>query len=307
MSPRSLDFTALELLVNVSDCGSLSAASRLVGMAQPNASRCIKQLERRFGMTLLRRSTTGSVLTPSGTVVAYWARKILDDTEKLLEVVDGLRAERSRGLRVSASMTVAEHLMPLWLGGFRQSHPELTIHLEVQNSLRVFEQISDGSCELGFVESPTIPKRLESTPVARDRLVIVVHPGHPWATRTRPVTAPELAMTPLIVREPGSGTRTTLDLALGPHPRAAPLLELGSSGAIRSSVLAGVGPAVLSTLAVADAVASGDLAVVEVDGLKLDRTLRAVWSAQGPLHTAADELVRMARDFGSERPARRRA
>lgn len=270
-------------------------------MAQPNASRCIKQLERRFGMMLLRRSTTGSVLTPSGTVVAYWARKILDDTEKLLEIVDGLRAERSRGLRVSASMTVAEHLMPLWLGRFRQSHPELTIHLEVQNSLRVFEQISDGSCELGFVESPTIPKQFRSAPVARDRLVIVVHPGHPWAARARPVTAPELAMTPLIVREPGSGTRTTLDLALKPHPRAAPLLELGSSGAIRSSVLAGVGPAVMSTLAVAESVAAGHLTVVEVEGLKLDRPLRAVWSTQGPLHPAADELVGLARHLGSQR------
>ncbi len=269
-----------------------------MGMAQPNASRCIKQLERRFGMTLLRRSTTGSVLTPSGTVVAYWARKILDDTDKLLEIVDGLREERVRGLRVSASMTVAEHLMPLWLGRFRQSHPGLTIHLEVQNSLRVFEQIADGSCELGFVESPTIPKQLESVPVARDRLVVVVHPGHPWVTRARPVTASELAMTPLVVREPGSGTRTTLDLALEPYPRSAPLLELGSSGAIRTSVLAGVGPAVLSTLAVADSVASGALVVVEVAGLELERTLRAVWSAQGPLHPAADELVRLARDFG---------
>lgn len=286
--------------MGVGDCGSLSAASRLVGMAQPNASRCVKQLERQFGMTLLRRSTTGSVLTPSGTVVAYWARKILDDTEKLLEVVDGLREERSRGLRVSASMTVAEHLMPLWLGRFRQSHPELTIHLEVQNSLRVFEQISDGSCELGFVESPMIPKQLESISVARDRLVVVVHPDHPWATRPRPLAARELALTPLIVREPGSGTRTTLDLALEHFPRSAPLLELGSSGAIRSSVLAGVGPAVLSTLAVADSVASGALVVVEVRGLELDRTLRAVWSAQGPLHSAADELVRLARDLGSE-------
>ncbi|RDI35536.1 LysR family transcriptional regulator [Rhodococcus sp. AG1013] len=301
MSRRSLDHTALELLVGIADSGSLSAAGRLVGMAQPNASRHITQLERKFGMTLVRRSTTGSVLTSNGVVVAHWARKILADMDKLLEAVDGLRAERSRGLRVSASMTVAEHLMPLWLGRFRQSHPDLTIHLEVQNSLRVFEQVSDGSCELGFVESPEIPNQIRSVPVARDCLVVVVHPEHVWATRGRPVGAAELATTPLIVREPGSGTRTTLDVALERYPRCPPLLELGSSGAIRSSVLAGVGPAVLSALAVADRVASGGLVVVDVEGLDLERTLRAVWSSQGPLHPAAGELIGLASDFGGRR------
>ncbi|CAM2773397.1 LysR family transcriptional regulator [Prescottella defluvii] len=295
MPLHPLDYTALELLVGVDDLGSLSAASKFVGMAQPNASRGIRRLERQFGVALIHRRPTGSVLTSGGVVVAHWARKIMADTHKLLEVVDSLKEERSRGLTVSASMTIAEHLIPVWLGNFRESHPDLAIHLQVQNSHRVFEQIDDGSCELGFVESPSIPRHLESTPVARDRLVVVVHPGHPWARRRRPVTAAELALTPLIVREPGSGTRTTLDVALEGHPGAPPMLELGSSGAIRSSVLAGVGPAVLSTLAVAEHVTSGDLLVVDVEGLDLTRTLHAVWSAQGPLHSAAEELVRLAR------------
>src|SRR5699024_8558870 len=71
-----------------------------------------------------------------------------------------------------------------------------------------------GACEVGFVESPTVPRGLHSTTVAVDRLVVTVPPTHPWSRRRTPLSVAELAATPLVVREPGSGTRTTLDLAL---------------------------------------------------------------------------------------------
>src|SRR3546814_19460528 len=104
-------------------------------------------------------------------------------------------------------------------------------------------------CDLGFVESPTVPKSLSSVTVARDSLVVVVHPDHPWARRRKPLTVAELAATPLLVREPGSGTRTTLDLALHESERGPPLLELGRSAAIRPRVLGCVGPVLLIPLA----------------------------------------------------------
>ncbi|KAA0022170.1 LysR family transcriptional regulator [Antrihabitans cavernicola] len=299
MTRRWPDLGALELLVGVDDHGGLSAASRKTGMAQPNASRAIKQLEQHFGMPLLQRSPTGSTLTPQGTVIAHWARKVLADTDKLLDIVDGLRADRSVELTVVASMTVAEHLVPRWLGTFRGLHPEVRIHLQVTNSSQVFDRIADGSCDVGFVESPTVPRNLHSVVVGRDRLVLVVPADHPWARRRKPLTAAELAAAPLIVREPGSGTRTTLDLALQDYERSAPLIELASAAAIRTSVLGGVGPAVLSTLAVADQVQSGDFRVVEVDGLDLHRSLRAVWRPPRQLIGPAGELVRLARRDGT--------
>lgn len=146
---------------------------------------------------------------------------------------------------------------------------------------------------MGFVEGPSVPQGLYSTPVARDRLVVVVAPGHPWARRRRPLTVAELAATPLVVREVGSGTRRTLDLALEEYDRPPPLLELGSSAAVRTSVLGGVGPAVLSTLAVSEYLDSGRLRAVDVDGLDLSRVLRAVWRPPRVLTGPAGELVRL--------------
>lgn len=296
MGRRSLDLAVLALLVGVDEHGSVGAASRAAGMAQPNASRALKQLERELGMALLERRATGSTLTAQGTVIAHWARRVLVDADKLLDVAEGLRFERSAQLTVGASMTVAEHLMPRWLGWFRALHPDVRIHLQVHNSAQVFELLARDSCDVGFVESPTVPRGLHSITVARDRLVVVVSAAHPWVRRRRPLTVAELAATPLIVREPGSGTRTTLDLALQEYERAAPLLELGSAAAIRSSVLGGVGPAVMSTLAVADQLQSGELRVVEVDGLDLPRSLRAVWRPQQRQRDdPARDLVRMIR------------
>ena len=289
------DLDVLALLVGVEAHGSVGAASRAAGTAQPNASRALKQLERRLGVALLDRNPTGSSLTAQGTVIAHWAQRILADTDRLLDVAEGLRDERNAQLTVAASMTVAEHLMPRWLASFRAGHPDTKIHLQVRNSTQVFAMLSEQQCDIGFVESPTVPHGLHSLTVARDRLVLVVATSHPWARRRRPLTIDELAATPLVAREPGSGTRTTLDLALAHYERPVPLLELGSAAAIRTSVLDGVGPAVMSSLAVDDQLRSGELRVVDVDGLDLTRALRAVWRPPRQLGGPAAELVRLIR------------
>lgn len=296
MHPRSLDLTALELLVGVDDLGSLSAAARELSMAQPNASRAIRRLERQLGVVLLERVTSGARLTAAGTVLVHWARETLAGAAQFVAVADGLRGQRAAELTVAASLTVAEHLLPRWLGEFRSAHPDTTVHLQVQNSAGVLETLGAGTCDVGFIESPGIGKGMYSTVVARDRLVVVVPVGHPWTRRRRPLSLDELAATPLLVREPGSGTRDTLDHALAGHHRAAPLLELGSSSAITTAVAAGVGPAVLSTLAVRGVVHAGAAREVDVPGLRVSRDLRAVWQPPQQLVGPARDLVRIAED-----------
>lgn len=289
------DLALLAVLVKVDDLGSIGAAARATGMAQPNASRAIKTLEQQFGTPLLERHPRGSTLTPQGRVIAHWAREILVASRRLLDAAETLRAQRHAEVTVGASMTVAEHLVPEWLGEFRRRHTDLQIHLQVHNSTEIFARVAAGSCDVGFVEAPQVPRGLHKVTVAHDELVVVVHPAHKWARRRSALTVAELAATPLIVREPGSGSRITLDRALRGCSRAAPLLELGSSAAVRTSALAGVGPAVLSTLAVADLVSAGDLRIVHIEGVGMRRVLRAVWRAPARLDGPAGELVGIAR------------
>jgi len=304
------DVESLQLLVLVGEHGSLTSAAAVAGISQPSASKRMSAFERRLGLTLLDRSRRGSALTPSGVVVCGWAQRVLDQMSVLVDGVAALRREHTPQLSLAASLTVAEHLLPVWLGDLRRIAPELHVGLQVVNSSRVCVLVSREGVELGFVESPGGLRGLRSRVVASDRLMLVVAPDHPWARRRRPVGAAELAATALISRESGSGTRETADRALvaaGFRP-VTPLLELGSGTAVRSAVAAGAGPALLSELVVAPDLAAGVLTEVPTAEVDLGRTLRAVWRAGArPSGRAADLLLVAARRRRSSGvPARRR-
>jgi DNA-binding transcriptional LysR family regulator len=290
MTPRP-DLDSLALLVLVARTHSLSAAAAETGISQPAASKRLSALERRLGVRLLERSRRGCALTEAGQVVCGWAQRVLDEVDALVRGAEAMRAEFGQ-LAVAASLTVAEHLLPAWLGDLRRAAPDLRVGLQVMNSTRVCELVRQGAIDLGFIESPDTPTGLRTRCVARDRLVLVVSPQHPWARRRRPVTAAELARTPLVSREVGSGTRETARRALTGLSVAPPLLELGSSAAVRSAVLAGAGPALMSELIVAGDLATGILVQAHTDSLTLERDLRAVWRAgTKPVGAAADLLV----------------
>ncbi|HEX3589307.1 MAG TPA: LysR family transcriptional regulator [Pseudonocardiaceae bacterium] len=287
------DVTSLRLLVLVGEQGSLGRAAAALRIAQPSASKRLATLERGLGLALVDRSHRGSVLTPAGVVVAGWARRVLDELDALVTGTEALRAERNAALRVAASMTVAEYLAPAWIGELRRRRPDLYVALQVTNSERVAELVRAGDVDVGFVESPGTPSGLSARRVATDQLVVVVAPGHPWTRRRRPLTAAELAATPLVMREHGSGTRETVEhafAAVGVRA-AAPVVELGSTTAVRGAVLAGAGPAVISELAVVTELADGRLVRVDVPELAFRRALHAVWPGGRRLGGPAAELL----------------
>ncbi|GAA4028454.1 LysR family transcriptional regulator [Allokutzneria multivorans] len=285
------DVESLRLLVLVGELGSLGRAARALEISQPSASKRMSTLERRLRLELVERGPGGSSLTTAGRVVSDWARRVLDELDVLLAGAEALRGEQDAELRVAASMTVAEHLAPGWIAELRRGADDLYVGLQVTNSGTVADLVRKAEVAIGFIESPTVPPGLNSRRVATDRLAVVVAPHHAWSRRRRPLTAAELAATPLVVREPGSGTRDTLERAIG---AVQPLLELGSTTAVRSAVMSGAGPAVLSVLAVQSDLADGRLVEIPVDGLDLRRSLRAVWPSGRTLGGHAATLLAVA-------------
>lgn len=285
------DLTALELLVAVADHGSLGAAARSIGMAQPNATRSLARLERQLRCELVVRGPRGSALTPAGQLVTEQARRTLAAARDVLATATSLSGATRTTLRISASQTIADHLLPVWLGGFRASHPDTGVVVRVGNSTDVINDVRSARSGLGFVERPDLPRGLHRQQVAHDEMVLVVAPHHVWAGRRRPVTLLELARTPLITREPGSGTRTALDEALDSPIQ--PYLEVASNAAVRVSVASGAAPAVLSRLAVADAIAAGTLVAVPLAS-RIRRPLHAVWNGPRRLGGPAADLVMLA-------------
>ncbi|MBH1939198.1 LysR family transcriptional regulator [Streptomyces sp. AV19] len=273
-----LEISALELLVAVARLGSLSKAADELGITQPAASARIRTMEQRVGVGLVERSPSGSRLTEAGALVTIWAAKVLEAAEALEAGIETLRTRRDTQLRITASLTVVEHLLPGWLSVLRRERPATAVSIIAENSRAVADRVLSGEADLGFIESATVPPGLDAVPVAEDQLVLVTAPNHPWARRRTPVRTAELARTPLIMRERGSGTRQVLYRALGARGKpCAPLLELPSTTAVRSAVLSGAGPAVVSALAVHDDLLARRLSAVRLQGADLTRTLRAVW------------------------------
>lgn len=308
LSPRVPDLGAMDMLLSVARLGSLGKAAVEHGVSQPAVSSRIRHMERLLGVALIERTRRGSALTPAGSLVADWAREVVDAAASLERGVDALRTESHDRLRIAASMTVAEYLMPIWLSIAHQEDPDLGIALQVANSAEVAHQVRDGTADLGFVEGPVRPRGMHASTVGHDRLVVVVAGSHPWARRRTPLTARELAATELIQRERGSGTRSTLGKALldtlGDVETAPPLLELSSTTAIKAAVQNGLAPAVISSIAVADEVEHGRLTAVPVDDLDLARTLRAVWPSGRSLLGPARTFVALARRAHSTRDRR---
>jgi DNA-binding transcriptional LysR family regulator len=289
------DLIALELLDSIAELGSLGRAATRHGMTQPAVSQRMTQFERTLGLTLLRRSRAGTTLTPAGEQVATMARRVLAEMSSFMAVAAALAAEGNARLRVAASLTVAEYLLPGWLGALHRESPDVVLSVAVSNSSQVLAQVRDGTADVGFVEgNQAQPDGLTADTVRSDHLVVVVHPGHPWAGRSGPIIGAELAAADLIVREPGSGTREVLDRALSSWGGAHSWLELGSTASILAAARRGEGPAVLSALAVADDIEAGRLVSVRSEGLDLSRALRAVWPTGRPLAPLARRLLNLA-------------
>ncbi|GAA4160994.1 LysR family transcriptional regulator [Gryllotalpicola daejeonensis] len=289
----------LRLLTALAEVGSISAASRRVGISQQAASMRMRQLEQRLGIALLQRAARGTALTSEGAVTAEWAAEIVEAADRFEAGVAALREQRAP-LSVASSLTVAEYLLPRWLIAARAvAAPDRGVSITATHSTQVIELVTSGRCGLGFIESPQSVGALRADVVARDELVLVVPPSHEWAHRGA-ITPSVLARTPLIVRELGSGTRLNAEQIMtdAGYPPVPPLVELPTTAAIRTAVEAGAGVAILSILAVRDDIAAGRLVRVQVRRIRFVRELRAIYPQASSLPPELQTLLAVASRIG---------
>jgi DNA-binding transcriptional LysR family regulator len=318
MSEAVHDLGALRALREAGRHGSIAAAAAVLGVSQQALSARMRTLERSMGITLLARTPTGSHLTEQGRLIVGWAEDVLDAADRLEAGLRSIRSGVSHRLAIAASQTIAEHLVPHWLVELRAIEqgstgqastgqaPDNTptvVELTVANSTGVIELVRDVKVRLGFIETPHLPGDLVTAHLRDDEMLVVAAPGHPWARRRRPLSLAEVIATPLVMREAGSGTRDTLtDHLAAQHPplTARIAMELGTSAAVRSAIAAGVGPGVLSRLAVRDDLVLGRLVAIEVAGPPLTRQLTAVWRPDlDPLPPEGARLLAVAQGAGA--------
>ncbi len=172
LSPQFPDLAALELLLIVARTGSLNMAATEIGITQQAASARITSIEAQTGVVLMSRTARGSTLTAAGTVVAEWAARLLDVAAEVDAGLASLRSDRVSTLRVSASLTIAEQLLPGWLVALnadqaRRAQAPVQIVLRATNSDTVVVDVRDGVADVGFVEGPVRAPRAAQPPSGR--------------------------------------------------------------------------------------------------------------------------------------------
>jgi DNA-binding transcriptional LysR family regulator len=250
-----LSLHQLEVFVAVARRGSTRAAAGHVSRSQSAASMALAELEARVGRVLFDRVGRRLVLNAHGRALLPRAVALLEHAAELEAAMSGTD---QTVMRLAASMTIGDYLLPPLLARWRREVPEAQLRLDVANTREVVAAVARLEADAGFVEGSVTGGELQVRPWLRDELVVFAAPGHPLA-RARAGSA-QLTGIALILRESGSGTREAFDRSLGPRLGwPAPAMELGSSEAIKRVVADGDGVGCLSRHAVLGELASGRL------------------------------------------------
>lgn len=303
----TIDLRQLRAFEAVARYGGFSKASEEVGLTQPTLSTHIRNLEASLGVRLFDRSSRSVVLTPTGDLLAGYARRILELYEESLEAVEAFTGNIRGLIEVQASTVPGEYLLPRWLVDFHHRYPDVQVTLTVSDSAGVLGRIENGDIAVGVTGSPGTHPALLSSLLCEDTIVLVTAAGHSAVGRTGPLEPADLSTRPLIRREPGSGTQLALDNALqqqGINPDSLSwAATLGSTRAVIEGVLAGLGAAFLSRSTVSRELADGTLEEIPVKGIDISRGLYVVRHRQRTLSPAVscfvEELLKAGPNLGT--------
>lgn len=264
---------------------SFRKASESLHLSQPAVSQHVHALEEELGVRLFDRSGVRIALTPAGRLLLKYAERsgrILEEAAAALSKLDG---EVSGALRVGASTTVAQYILPRILGAFLKDNPRVTLSVASGNTEEVVALLLKDAVMLGMIEGPPLTKEVHTEKFLDDRMVMIAPRSHEWSGIAS-VPLSSLAKVPLLMREQGSGSRRVVEQAI--RKAGLPLnqlhiqMELDSTEAIVSGVEAGLGLGFVSEWAVGKALRLGTVTLVRVDGLDIRRDLTLIRKL-GPL------------------------
>lgn len=265
-----LTLRQLEILDAVARCGSFSAASAELHLSQPAVSMQIKQLEGILGLPLFEHMGKQIHLTEAGRDTLQAGRNIAHELANLEQTLAEKQGLKGGTLTVSAASTAsvfAARMMAL----FRDLHPDVRISLNVVNRETLLRHLTENSIDLALMGKPPEGYDLAAQPFLENPLVVIAATSHPLAN-AKHIPLARLMEQPLIGRESGSGTRSTLENFLAEHDyvyKAA--MEMNKNEAIKQAVEAGLGLGVVSLHTVQAELASGQLCVLDVQGFPLKR------------------------------------
>lgn len=269
----------LQVFATVARRLSFTKAAAELHITQPAVTKHISELEKQLGCALFLRQGSRIALTEKGEELLRHALRILSLYRELNEAFPTDSASFCGTLRIGASTTISQYLLPPLLARFNRRYPLISITLLNGNSRQIEERLAAGELDFGLIEGDSVHPALRYELFAKDEIVLVTGTKNE-AFRKEEVSLEELKQLPLLIREEGSGTLTVIDHALGKRGLSRRELtirmQLGSSESIKRYLFRSDAFAFISVTAVADELANGKLRVIEVPQMEIHRTFRFV-------------------------------
>jgi DNA-binding transcriptional LysR family regulator len=286
----------IELFVATAQKSSVTQAAAAVGITQSAASMALAEFEGQLGTRLFDRIGKRLVLNEDGRILYPKAVELMERAHEM--EAQFRQGGRGVDLRLGASSTIGNYLLPQLIGEFRAGRPGSRIELEVGNTKKVIDAVLHFEIDVGFVEGPCLSPEIEAIFWRPDELAICAAPGHPLA-RAGAADAAALREADWILRERGSGTREVVEQMLMSQLGGIRLaMELGGTEAIKRAVESGMGISCLPRIALTGAVERGNLVSIPTPFLHLTRAFHILLHRQKYRTEGIDSLLRLCQDKG---------
>jgi len=307
MSP--LESFRLTVFRVVAERLSFTQAAEVLHITQPSVTSQIKALEEEIGVRLFDRSASGVTLTAAGERLQQYAIEVNRLSLEAMRDIGHLSGELRDRFALGASTTIAQYLLPRLLAGYLQRYPKIELRVSSGNTEQIVAEVVNRRIQLGLIEGPVNTSDLKVEPFLEDEIVAVVAASDALVNGGAGSAAlADMAERPLLMREPGSGTRRVVEDALrgaGVGMRRLQVrMELDSTEAIKSAIAAGLGVGFLSRWALRHEGAAG-LAILPIEGFSIKRLFQFVYPHGPEPEGAAGAFLRFARDSAGTDAMRR--
>jgi DNA-binding transcriptional LysR family regulator len=268
-------------------------------ITQPAVSKHIQEIENYFQLKLFDRNGTKIKLTEAGEILLQYTNQIFTLYGNLEFELNTLNERHSGKLRIGASTTIAQYVLPPLLADFHKKFADITVTLIINNTEQIEQALQNKDIDFGIIEGQSKNSSFKYTVFIKDEIVLVANRSHPSAKKDM-IQMDELLKTPLLIREPGSGTLEVIAHALKPFDIKLSQLntemQLGSTESIKSYLLHSDCMAFLSIHSILKELKNKEMTIIDINGLTIERNFHFIQS-HGEAEALPELFMKFARHY----------
>ncbi|MGD9078347.1 MAG: LysR substrate-binding domain-containing protein [Desulfobacterales bacterium] len=296
-----INLNQLRAFYQTAKCKNVSLAARELFVSQPAVTAQIKLFEESCGLKLFKKKGRNLYLTDGGKTLFNYARKIFEYEKKIEDVVLQMKELKKGSLRLGSARTYARYFMPFLLTGFRDAYPQIKIHFDEGSSREMIHSLLDLKNEIVIIARAEDHPNVAFIPFSQEELVLILPPNHRLADKDG-IVFEQIAEEPIIMKDPGSGTRKLVDELFAKN-NCTPniLMETGDAEIIKLLVQHGEGISFLVKEAVAVELQERKLVTIPLKKHSIFLDVSIAYLKKQPLSPPAQAFLKSLENLGTKK------